>query len=139
MTLLYKPVQSSMATEEGEKLWYPHLVKVGRAVQTHELAVEISKMSSLSPGDVHSVIYNLFDCINKHLKNSRSVNLSELGTFTLKAQAAGNGVKTPEEVNPKQINYLKVHFTPSYRMVQGGVGKVCPMLAGADFEKMKSK
>ena len=139
MTLLYKPVQSTMPTEEGEKLWYPHLVKIGRAVQTHELAVEISKMSSLSPGDVHNVIYSLFDCINKHLKNSRSVYLNELGTFTLKAQAAGNGVKTPEEVSHKQINYLKVHFTPAYRVVHGGVGKVSPMLDGAEFEKIKDK
>lgn len=137
MPVLYKAVQSAMATEEGEKLWYPHLVKIGRAVSTHELAVEISKMSSLSPGDVHSVIYNLVDCMSKHLKNSRSVNLEEVGTFTLKAQSAGNGVKTPEEVNPKQINYLKVQFTPSYRRVQGGVGKVCPMVNGAEFEKVE--
>lgn len=135
MPVLYKAVQSTMPTEEGEKLWYPHLVKIGRAVTTHELAMEISKMSSLSPGDVHNVIYSLFDCMSKHLKNSRSVNLEELGTFTLKAQAAGNGVKTPEEVNPKQINYLKVQFTPSYRMMQGGVGKICPMVNGVEFEK----
>jgi len=124
-----------MATEEGEKLWYPHLVKIGGIVHTQDLAEEIAKMSSLTEGDVHNVVRNLLSCVSKHLKNSRSVQLDGLGTFTLKSQSAGNGVKTPEEVSPKQINYLKVHFTPSYNMVGGGVGKVCPMLAGAEFEK----
>ena len=39
MPLLYMPVGSTMSTEEGEKLWYPHPVKTG-IVHTQELAVK---------------------------------------------------------------------------------------------------
>lgn len=139
MTLLYKPVQSSMATEEGEKLWYPHLVKHRRVVTTHDLAVEIAKISSLTEGEVHNVVRNLLGCMSRHLKDSKSVQLDGLGTFTLKIQAAGNGVKTPEEVSPKQINTLKVHFTPAYKRYGAGIGRVYPIIEGAEFEKLKEK
>lgn len=139
MTLLIKPVQSTMPTKEGEKLWYPHLVKHQRTITTQDLAEEIAKISSLTEGEVHNVVRNLMGCMSRHLKNCNSVQLDGLGTFTLKIQAAGNGVKTPEEVGPQQINYLKVQFTPSYTREGAGIGKVCPMVAGAEFEKLKER
>jgi len=126
-----------MPTKDGKYLWYPHIVKLERVITTHDLAVMISQRSSSSQGDVHSVIRNLVECMRYHLHNSHSVQLDGLGTFTIKIQAAGNGVETPEEVNPKQINYLKIQFTPSYTRVGAGIGKVSPMLSGAEFEKIK--
>lgn len=139
MTLLYKPVQTNMSNKDGLKLWYPHLVKHTRTVTTHDLAVEIAKISSLTEGEVHNVVRNLLGCMSNHLKDCKSVQLDGLGTFTLKIQAAGNGVLTPEEVSPKQINALKVQFTPAYKRYGGGIGKVCPMVAGAEFEKLKEE
>ena len=137
MTLLYKPVQSNMASEDGEKKWYPHLVKLEHVKKTQDIAEEIAQMSSTSIGDVHSIIRNMMICMRRHLLNSHSVQLEGLGTFTVKAESGGNGVSTPEEVSPKQINYLKVQFTPSYKRLGGGIGKVCPMLEGAEFEKLE--
>ena len=111
------------------------MVKSKHVVKTQELAEEIAEMSALSEGDVHSVIRNLMKCMRRHLLDSQSVQLEGFGTFTVKAQSAGKGVKTAEEVNHTQINYLKVQFTPSYHRVEAGVGKVCPMLSGATFNK----
>jgi predicted histone-like DNA-binding protein len=135
MTLLYKPVKSTMPTKDGEYLWYPRIVKIGRMITTQDLAVAISKASSLSEGDVHNVIRNLMSVMRFHLQNSHSVQLDGLGSFTIKAQTTGNGAETAEKVHFKQINYLKIQFTPSYRRIGSGIGKVCPMLEGAEFEK----
>ena len=133
MTLYYKPVQSNMATKEGKKKWYPHLVKTG-TVNITTLAQEIAARSSLTPGDVYNVIQNLFDSMRDHLLESKSVKFDELGTFTVKSHSDGNGVDSPEEVSPKQINYLSIHFTP-YSKKRGGMGAIKPMLTGAKFQR----
>lgn len=136
MTLLYKAVQSNMASEDGKKKWYPRLFKKG-TVDTMELAVEIAERSSLTPGDVYNVIQNLFSSMRLHLLNSETVRLEGLGSFTVKAHSDGNGVDDPEEVTSKQINYLTIQFTPTGKRVVGKV--VRPMLSGANFERIDKK
>lgn len=132
MPLIYKPVQSNIASEDGEKKWFPHIVKVKKRVTTETLAEEISDMSALSTGDVHSVIRNLLSSFRFHLLNSETIHLDGFGTFTIKSNSAGNGVSTPEEVDAKQINYLTVQFTPCFKRVPG-IGIVHPMFRGAEF------
>ncbi len=114
MTLFYKSRQSQLENKDKKKLWYPQLVKVGKIVETKTLAEQISYSSTLTPGDVHNVLNNLTEVMRQHLMNSRSVRLTGLGTFTVIAKANGNGVETPDEVNPRQINTLRVQFRPSY-------------------------
>lgn len=133
MSLIYKPVQSNMACEDGEKKWYPHLIKMSKRVTTEVIAEEIMEKSSLSRGDVHSVILNLFDRIHAHLLDSKTVHLNGFGTFTLKAHSAGNGVSTPEEVSPAQINHLTVQFTPYFKR-NPATGIKYPMFKGVEFE-----
>ncbi|MCD7902033.1 MAG: HU family DNA-binding protein [Bacteroides sp.] len=135
MPLLYKAVQSNMASEDGENKWYPHLVKSSKRATTETLAEEIARRSSLSPGDVHNVIQNLTDCMRLHLLNSESVHLDGFGTFTVKASSAGNGVSTAEEVSHKQINHLTVHFTPRYKRIPT-MGVRYPMFYGAEFVRI---
>lgn len=136
MTLLYKAVQTNMISTDGEKKWHPHVVKKKRVVDAVTLAREIAERSSLTPGDVYNVIQNLFSSMRHHLLDSESVKLDGLGTFTVKAYSSGNGVSTAEEVSHKQVNRLGVHFTPSYKRVPAGIGVVCPMLSGAQFERV---
>lgn len=132
MPLLYKPVQSTMPSEDGEKKWFPHIVKLKKRATTETLAEEISEFSSLTEGDVHNVIRNLLTHMRRHLLNSESVHLDGFGTFTIKANCAGNGVSTPDEVNPDQINHLTVHFTPCFKRIPG-VGVRYPMYKGVEF------
>ncbi len=114
MTLYYRAIQSNLESEDGTKKWYPSLVKSKKMIETKTLADQIAYSSSLTPGDVRNVIDNLLEAMRQHLMNSRSVRLEGLGTFTVRAKSNGNGVDTPEEVNPKQINTLRIQFTPSY-------------------------
>lgn len=137
MPVLYQPVQSNMPDKDGKKKWYPHFVKFRKRIDTQILAEEIAANSSLTPGDVHNVINNLMYHISSHLLNSETVHLDNFGSFTLKAQSDGNGVDTPEEVGPHQINYVKIQFTPVFKRVPG-IGIVYPMFKGMKFERIKN-
>jgi predicted histone-like DNA-binding protein len=114
MPLFYKAQQASLESKDGKKKWHPRLVKVGKPVTTQMVAKKVADLSSLAPGDVHNAIRTMATVIGEFLSESRSVNLDGLGTFTMICGSQGNGVDKPEDVNPSQINNLKVHFTPSY-------------------------
>lgn len=115
MSLLLGAYQSSLETKDGEKLWYPRVVKFGDVVTTKEIGIALAGMSSLSAGDARSMVENMTSIIGKSLLDGKSVCLEDFGTFTVTCKAVGTGVKTKEEVNPNQITHLKVRFTPAYK------------------------
>ena len=82
MPLIYKPYQATLANKEGQKLYYPRLVKFGKMVNTQKMAELIAEKASLTAGDVHNVIRNLMSVMREQLLNSRTVRLEGLGTFT---------------------------------------------------------
>lgn len=102
-----------MKNKDGELLWFPRVVKYGQAVTTKDLAHAIAKRSSLSPGDVRSLVEDFMDIVKEHLLDGKSVFLDDFGSFTITCRASGAGVKTKEEVTPNQITQLKVRFTPT--------------------------
>ena len=54
MPLIYKPYQATLANKEGQKLFYPRLVKIGRTVNTQKMAELIAEKASLTAGDAES-------------------------------------------------------------------------------------
>jgi predicted histone-like DNA-binding protein len=138
MPLFYKSVQSAVKSKDGSKKWHPKLIKVGKAVSTQKLSHLIAEKSSLTPGDVYNVIYNLMSVVRDQLMESHSVKLDGLGTFTVIATSRGNGADTADEVNPLQINNLRIRFTPIYSRIYGE-GIVKPMFHGVKFERWGSK
>ena len=110
MTVLYKPYQSSMASKNGKKLFYPRIVRTGN-VDTSTIAEEIAQYSSLSPGDSKNVIANLITVMTQHLQSSQSVTLDGFGTFRMVMKAGGKGVETAKEVSASQAS-LTVRFQP---------------------------
>lgn len=134
MTLFYKALQSSLAAKDGKKKYHPRLVKMKKVVTTQKIGELIAEKSSLTPGDVHNVIRNLMTVMREQLMNSRSVKLDGLGTFTVIATSSGRGVDTAAEVNPSQINYLKIQFTASANRASG-VGVTRAMFSEVDYER----
>ena len=135
MSLLLKAFQSTLETKEGDKLWYPRIVKLGKTVSTRELGVALSKRSSLSVGDARSLVEDSMDIIREFLLDGKSVCLEGLGTFTITCQAKGTGVKNKADVNPSQVTHLKMRFTPTYtRSNFAGVTRA--MFEGARFEML---
>lgn len=133
MPLDYKAFQSVLATKEGERLWYPTLVKHG-TVTTNYLARRIAEKSSLTPGDIYNVVDGLISEMNDKLMNGLSVNLEGLGTFTAIIKAGGKGVKTPEEVNASQIKTMNIRFTPSYKRTPMQ-GTTRALYSGVEFKR----
>ena len=90
MPLIYKPYQATLANKEGQKLYYPRLVKFGMSVMREQLL------------------------------NSRTVRLEGLGTFTMIAKAGGKGVELESKVSSSQITSLRCQFTPEYTRAANG-------------------
>ena len=109
MPLIYKPYQATLANKEGQKLFYPRLVKIGRTVNTQKMAELIAEKASLTAGDVHNVIRNLMSVMREQLLNSRTVRLEGLGTFTMVAKACGKGVEQESKQLANRCAALSVH------------------------------
>ena len=106
--------------------WYPQSVTVGEPVTTDEVAQLLADLSAVSPGDTFSVLKNLARAMSIYMSSGRTVKLDGVGTFyySAKANANGQGVDTPEEVNANQIVGVRVRFIPEMdRNSQGAVSR----------------
>jgi len=74
------------------------------------LADDLVLISSLSRGDISSVIENLIDILPKYLLMGKSVQLGELGT--LRVSFSSEGADTREQLTTSMIRGKKVIFTP---------------------------
>lgn len=111
MPVIYKGMQSRLATKQGKKPFYPRVILTGN-VNTNKIVQEIAELSSLSTGDSKNVIDNLVTVITRHLQSSESVTLDGLGTFRLTMKSTGKGVNTMDEVSATQASLL-VRFLPT--------------------------
>jgi predicted histone-like DNA-binding protein len=109
----YKMKKRSNPQNRTQSKWYASPVYDGR-VNKADLAVEVVSISSLSRGDVTSVIENLIDVIPKYLLMGKSVNLGELGTFRL--SFTSEGVDEPGTFTVHKIRGARVIFTPSTKI-----------------------
>lgn len=100
--------------------WYPVSVTIGRPVDTDTVAKKLSGMSSLSVGDVLSVLKLLGGVISDYMNNGRSVKLEGLGTFYYTANSEGQGVDTSDKVGAQQITGTRVRFIPEVSRGSGG-------------------
>lgn len=100
--LIYKAVQSNIASKDKKKKWHPCLIKMGNVVDTQMIGETIAERSSLTAGDVHNVIRNLMAVMREQLLNSRTVKLEGLGTFTMVCQSrCKGGMRKPMLVRHK--------------------------------------
>lgn len=105
-----------MAYYKKQKLngkWYPRSVTVG-TLTTADVAEHLSRMSTVTRGDVYAVLLGLGEVMGEMLAMGSSVKLDGLGTFYLVGRATGAGVDTPQEVSPRQFRKLSVAFIPEY-------------------------
>ena len=100
---------------ESAKKWYAIPVNSG-LVTLEEMAKLIALRSSLTPGDVYNVIYNLFDAIPDYLGDGRSVSLGELGK--VRASFSSKGVDDPKNFTSRLITKKRIIFTPSVAIKQ---------------------
>lgn len=110
MSVLIKARKSPFPDKEtGKTLYYP-AVKSRGMVSTDDLARAIAEKSSLTPGDIRNVLENLGETVNQFFRLGFSVKLDKLGILHLTVNAQGNGVESPEDVGPAQVNAAHVIF-----------------------------
>ena len=106
--MFYK--KSKLKVGDKEK-WFPRAVVLTRHPATmKDLAKQLARMSTASPGDVYLVLSNLSKVMAQFMDEGRPVHIEGLGSFYYKLSCAGRGVDTPEEVSRKQIKAVRVQF-----------------------------
>ena len=100
--------------------WYPKAKTIGKPVTTAEVAKKLADLSSLSTGDVKSVLDLLGGVLADFMNSGRTVKLEGVGTFYYTVNAEGNGVDTEKEVGAQQITGTRVRFIPEVSRGSGG-------------------
>jgi predicted histone-like DNA-binding protein len=109
----YKMIKRINPQERSQTKWYASPVITGKISKT-DLAKEVVNLSSLSRGDVSSVIENLLDIMPKYLLMGKSVNMGELGT--LRVSFGSEGVENEKDFNSTKIKGAKIVFTPGIEL-----------------------
>ena len=106
----YKLVERRNPTDPAApKKLYATPVLSGK-ITKRQIADDLVLISSLSRGDISSVIENLIDSIPKYLLKGYSVQLGELGT--LRISFSSEGVDDAGSFNVGMIRGKKILFTP---------------------------
>ncbi len=87
---------------DGVVKYHPQLVTQGQSVDLDKLAYTMKEKSSLSLGDIQSVLTNLVEAMRTALFDGKSVNIHDFGVFSLSATT--RGVDTKDECTMKNIN-----------------------------------
>ena len=87
-----KALRKNVADQTAAAKYYPQLLTLGQSVGIDKIAYQMKENSSLSKGDILSVIANFVECMRKNLYNGHSVNIRDFGVFSLGAyRGLGNG------------------------------------------------
>lgn len=109
-------ISSIKSPKTGQKVYFPSIVQSG-TLTLSEVANRIAKRSTMHAADIKAVLSALEQTVGDALTSGHSVRLGDLGSFRLTCNAS-NGADAPELVTVKQVNKLRVRFTPSAAMQQ---------------------
>ena len=96
---------------DGVVKFHPQLVTQGQSVDLDKLAYTMKDKSSLSLGDIQSVLTNLVEAMRAALFDGKSVNIRDFGVFSLSATTLG--VDKKEDCTMKNIKAVNINFRPS--------------------------
>lgn len=91
--------------------FYPQLVTLGQSADLETIAFEMKEKSSLSLGDIQSVLTNFVEAMRLSLYGGKSVNIRDFGVFSLSARTVG--MTDVKECTAKNILAVRINFRPS--------------------------
>lgn len=91
--------------------YYPYLIVWGNPATLDSIAAEMKDKSSLSEGDIKSVLTNFVSCMRKELYNGHSVNIENFGVFGLSATTEGSEKKA--DCTASKIKSVRITFRAS--------------------------
>ena len=114
MSILIKTVErKNPQNREAAPKYYAAVATRGN-IDLDGLTSQISKVSSLSRGDVYSALLALLDVIPKELLDGKVVKLGKLGSLSLNLDS--EGVDSAEEVTGDIVKSVHVVFRPSQEL-----------------------
>ena len=110
MSVIYKVVTrpTDPRVPNSPKRFYPHLITLGQSVSLKYLAEKMRDRSSLSVGDIKSVIQNFVDKMKEQLLEGKSVNIEGLGVFMLAARS--KGADLAKDITAKSVESVRIFF-----------------------------
>lgn len=103
--------RSSKGRCGGKVLPAAGLVTLGDNATLDDIAYVMKEKSSLTLGDIQSVLTNFVEAMITTLYSGQSVNIKNFGVFSLSARTAG--VLDVKECTAKNIKAVKINFRPS--------------------------
>lgn len=91
--------------------YYPQLVTLGNSADLDDVAYLMKEASSLSLGDIKSVLTNFSESMRTLLYSGQSVNIKDFGVFSLGARTFGSEVE--KECGVKNIKAVRINFRAS--------------------------
>lgn len=82
----------SKDANEGSKLWYPQLVSGGK-LAFDDLCDQVAEECALTSADVKACMDRLVRCLARNLKDGRSVDCGDLGSFRINLRSEGVSAK----------------------------------------------
>ncbi len=110
MSIKCKVVSKINPQNTDESKFYVQPIRKGTISRT-KMEEMIVRETSLSKGDVRSVLTTLSDFISDNLTEGYSVSLEEVGTLSIRVQS--NGVDKEEDVTVRNIKNVSVGFRPA--------------------------
>ena len=108
MSVKYKLIERvNPRNEEAADMLYAYPIVTGTKT-LKDIGKDIADISSLSYGDITSVLNNLILQVPKYLKDGYSIRLEGLGTFQL--QFTSEGVRAEQDFNFNLIEKRRVVF-----------------------------
>lgn len=110
MSVIYKVITrpTDPRVPNSPKRYYPQLITLGQSVSLKYLAQKMRDRSSLSVGDIKSVIQNFVDKLKEQLLEGKSVNIEGLGVFMLAARS--KGAETADKITVKSVESVRIFF-----------------------------
>lgn len=91
--------------------FYPQLITMGQTATLETIAYDMKESSSLSIGDIKSVLANFVISMRRALYNGHSVNIAGFGVFRLTSHS--EGADTADSCSVKNIKQVNISFRPS--------------------------
>lgn len=91
--------------------FYPQIVNVGKRVNEETIIYDMKEKSSLSKGDIESVISNFIESMRSALFSGHTVSIRHFGAFSLSAKADGSD--TEDDCTASKINAVRINFRPA--------------------------
>ncbi len=112
MSVTYKKVfRLNPRKSDGSGKYHPQLIVWGKSATLETLAAQMKESSSLTMGDIQSVLTNFVSAMRTELYNGHSVNIDGFGVFRLSATT--EGTETKEECGVNKIKSVRINFRAS--------------------------